>query len=122
MSNKVWSDDEVFLALGTLTRQFPLLKCHECVLAMRAWLVRRGIPSKIWKISTRYDNEDFILSDRLERQGVTDSITDNGVHYGLEVRGKIFDNLSPEGLSLESWIKDFHSMSDEFDVVCLEGN
>jgi hypothetical protein len=120
MVNKAWNDDEVFLALGTLTRQFPLLKCHECAIALRAWLTRRKISSRIWRISTKYDDEDFILSDRLERQGITDSITDNGIHYGIEVRGLIFDNLSPDGLTLEAWVQDFHSMSDEFEVVCLE--
>jgi Papain fold toxin 2 len=74
----------------------------------------------VWKISTRYADEDFILSDRLERQGITDSITDNGVHYGVEVRGQVFDNLSPAGMAMEDWVQDFHSLSDEFDLVCLE--
>ena len=112
-----WTDTELFSAMGILTRQFPLLKCHECVIAIRNWLKRHNIPSTIWKISTNYDDEDFILSDRLELKGITDSITDNGIHYGIEVRGKVFDNLSPEGLSLQDWIQDFHSMSDEFNLT-----
>jgi hypothetical protein len=32
----------------------------------------------------------------------------------------IFDNLSAEGLILEDWIRDFHSLSDEFEITCLE--
>ena len=116
-NDKDWTDTELFSNLGTLTRQFPLLKCHECAIALRNWLKRRNIPSKIWRISTIYDDEDFILSDRLELQGINDSITDNGIHYGIEVRGKVFDNLSPEGLSLQDWIQDFHSMSDEFSLT-----
>jgi Papain fold toxin 2 len=123
ISSKFNSDgreEEIFLAVGTITRQFPLLKCHECAIAIKNWLTRRNIPSKVWKISTRNADEDFMLSDRLERQGITDSITDNGIHYGVEVCGKVFDNLSPEGMLLEEWVRDFHSMSDEFDLTCLE--
>jgi len=90
------------------------------VIVIRNWLKRRDISSKIWKISTIYDGEDFILSDRLEQQGIIDSITDNGIHYGIEVRGKVFDNLSPNGLALEDWIQDFHSMSDEFNITYFD--
>lgn len=106
--------------MGSLTRQFSILKCHECAIAITIWLTQRNIPSKVWKISTRSDNEDFILSDRLEQQGITDSITNNGIHYGVEVQGKVFDNLSAQGLSLEDWIQDFHSLSDEFDITSFE--
>lgn len=87
---------------------------------MRRWLKQQGIPGKVWKLSTRYDDEDFILSDRIEQQGISDSITENGVHYGVEVRGKVFDNLSPEGLILEDWVKDFYSLSNEFEVEALD--
>ena len=119
MSNE-WSDEDLYQAVGTITRQFPLLKCHECVIAIRSWLSRRQVPSKIWKISTKNDDEDFIVSDRLEQQGITDSMTDNGVHYGVEVRGQIFDNLSPEGMALEDWVQDFHSISDELEITCFD--
>jgi hypothetical protein len=87
---------------------------------LRRWLKQQGIPGKVWKLSTRYDDEDFILSDRIEQQGISDSITENGVHYGVEVRGKVFDNLSPEGLILEDWVKDFYSLSNEFEVEALD--
>ncbi|MFN6468923.1 MAG: papain fold toxin domain-containing protein [Nostoc sp. SerVER01] len=30
---------------------------------MRRWLKQHGIPGKVWRLSTRCDNEDFILSD-----------------------------------------------------------
>jgi hypothetical protein len=80
----------------------------------------RNVPGKLWRLSTRYDDEDFILSNRLEQQGCCETITENGVHYGVEVYGKIFDNLSRQGLPLELWIGDFTSLSDEFDVRVIE--
>jgi Papain fold toxin 2 len=59
------------------------------------------------------------MSDRLAAQGIVDSITENGMHYGVEVGGVVFDNLSSEGLLLQDWIGDFHSISDEFELIEL---
>lgn len=111
---------ELYEAIGNLVIRFPLLHCEECASNLRQWLKQRGIPGKLWRLSTRYDNEDFILSDRLEQQGYSETITENGVHYGVEVFGKIFDNLSRQGLSLEDWVNDFTSPSDEFEVEVIE--
>ncbi|GCL43924.1 papain fold toxin domain-containing protein [Dolichospermum planctonicum] len=69
---------------------------------------------KMWFIYPK--NEDFILSDRLEKQ----TITENGVHYGVEVFGKIFDNLSRQGLYPDDWIQDFTSLSNEFKIEVIE--
>jgi len=30
------------------------------------------------------------------------------------VRGKVFDNLSPQGMSPEEWLNDFHCPSEAF--------
>jgi Papain fold toxin 2 len=59
------------------------------------------------------------MSDRLAAQGTFDSITENGIHYGVEVGGVVFDNLSSEGILLQDWVSDFHSISDEFELIEL---
>jgi len=112
--------DELYSAIAQIVTRFPLLHCEECASTLKQWLKQRGIPGKLWRISTRYENEDFILSDRLERQGYFETITENGIHYGVEVYGKIFDNLSDYGLSPEAWAKDFTSLSNEFEVEVIE--
>ncbi|MFM7573238.1 MAG: papain fold toxin domain-containing protein, partial [Snowella sp.] len=43
-----------------------------------------------------------------------------GKHYGVEVKGLVFDNLSPHGMTKEDWLKDFHCQSEEF--ILKEGN
>ncbi len=111
---------ELYEAIGNLVIRFPLLHCEECASTLKQWLKQRGIPGKLWRLSTRYDDEDFILSDRLEREGCFETITENGVHYGVEVFGKIFDNLSRQGLSPEDWVNDFTSPSNEFEVEVIE--
>ncbi|WP_225902733.1 papain fold toxin domain-containing protein [Pseudanabaena sp. PCC 6802] len=106
--------------MGNLAIRFPLLHCEECANALKQRLKQRAIPGKLWRLSTQYDTEDFILSKRLEQQGCLETITENGVHYGVEVFGKIFDNLSKQGLSPEDWGSDFISLSNEFEVVVIE--
>ncbi|WP_199247073.1 papain fold toxin domain-containing protein [[Phormidium] sp. ETS-05] len=56
---------------------------------------------------------------RLEAKGVNESITDNGRHYGVEVRGLVFDNLSVEGMKLEDWRQDFSCHSGQFRVTYI---
>lgn len=51
---------------------------------------------------------------------MNESITTNGQHYGVEVRGQVFDNLSEQGLSREDWLKDFWCHSGEFVITELE--
>ncbi len=111
---------DLYEAIGNIVIRFPLLHCLECASTLKRWLKQRGVPGKLWRISTRYDHEDFILSDRLEQQGYSESITENGVHYGVEVYGKIFDNLSKLGLSPENWLKYFTSLSNEFEAEVIE--
>lgn len=111
---------EIHQAIGNLVIRFPLLHCQECAKTLKQWLKQRKIPGKLWRLSTTYDNEDFILSNRLEKQGCFETITENGVHYGVEVFGKIFDNLSPQGLYTDDWIQDFTSLSNEFKIEVIE--
>lgn len=111
---------EIHQAIGNLVIRFPLLHCQECAKTLKQWLKQRKIPGKLWRLSTIYDNEDFILSDRLEKQGYFETITENGVHYGVEVFGKIFDNLSRQGLYPDDWIQDFTSLSNEFKIEVIE--
>jgi hypothetical protein len=71
----------------------------------------------ILRIKTKYDEEDSILSQRLESQGITELITLNGQHYGIEVQGLVFDNLSVTGITSEDWLNDFQSISGEFIIT-----
>ncbi|MBZ8178565.1 papain fold toxin domain-containing protein [Oscillatoria salina] len=111
------SDEEIYAEIGTITSQFQLLECDECALAVINWLTANGIEGKVLRLRTRYPDEDYIVSDRVD---VAESITINGRHYGVEVRGKVFDNLSNEGMRREDWLNDFHCPSEEFILEELE--
>jgi uncharacterized protein (UPF0371 family) len=108
------SNEEIYREVGKITVKFELYKCHECAKAVMQWLQENRIQGKVILIRTKKRKEYYILSTRLERRGIDDSIILNGKHYGVEVRGLVFDNISTEGLTKESWIKDFHCPSEEF--------
>jgi len=113
------SDEEIYQEVGKIVREFELYKCDECATAIMQWLKENSINGRIVKIQTAY-GEDYIISIRLENQGITDSITLNGIYYGVEVKDRIFDNLSTEGLTQEDWLKDFQCPGGEFLIDYLD--
>ncbi len=51
---------------------------------------------------------------------MNNAITENGTHYGVEVYGLVFDNLSSDGLPRDEWIKDFNCRSGKFVIDELD--
>lgn len=113
------SDEEIYQEVGKIVIQFELYKCDKCAIAVMQWLKENGINGTIVKIQTAY-GEDYIISTRLENQGITDSITLNGIHYGVEVKRRIFDNLSTEALTKEDWLNDFQCPGGNFLIDYLD--
>jgi Papain fold toxin 2 len=114
------SSEEVYREVSKIVSGFGLLECVECAVAVLNWLDQQGIERTLLKLETRYDFEDYILSDRLEARGITEPITENGIHYGVKVRGQVFDNLSADGMELEMWLSDFHCPSGRFVMEEME--
>jgi Papain fold toxin 2 len=110
----------IYREISKIVEPFRILECDRCAKAIIKWLEANEIKGKILRLRTRYKDDDFIISDRLERRGITESITLNGQHYGVEIEGRVFDNLSKEGLTKDEWLKDFHCASEEFILEELE--
>ncbi|OCR01637.1 hypothetical protein BCD67_19325 [Oscillatoriales cyanobacterium USR001] len=115
-----FSDEEIYREIGAIVSEYDILKCDECAKAVLKWLAENRIAGKLLRLKTRFDDEDFILSERMLQKGLGESITENGTHYGVEVRGRVFDNLSAQGMFRTEWVKDFSCPSDEFVVEELE--
>ena len=103
--------EEVWQNVSQIVAEYPLLECDRCAISVMNWLRDNEIEGKILRLRTKRRSEVFVISDRY---GSNESITENGIHYGVEVFGKVFDNLSTEGLSREDWLNDFHSRSNKF--------
>jgi len=104
------SDEQIYQSLIKITNQYELLECQECAEAICTWLRQQNINAIHLKIKARYT--DFIISKRVGGQV---SITFNGIHYGTEVRNKVFDNLPNTGLTRQEWLDDFESFGG-FDI------
>ncbi|OUL30452.1 hypothetical protein BV372_22000 [Nostoc sp. T09] len=113
------SNEKIYQEVGSIVANFELYKCEECATAVMQWLRENSISGRIIKIQTRL-GEDYIISKRLEKLLINDSITLNGIHYGVEVKERVFDNLSTEGLTLRNWLNDFECSSGEFIVDYLD--
>jgi hypothetical protein len=111
------SEEEILQKVAQITIRFPLLECDKCAIAIMQWLSENGIEGKILRLKTKRRSEVFITSDR---HMPNESITENGTHYGVEVLGKVFDNLSTDGLSRADWLKSFHCPSERFIVDELD--
>jgi hypothetical protein len=105
------SSEAVWQKVGKIAVSYPLLECDKCAIALAQWLQARSIESTILRLRTRRKTEIFITS---QRHGVEESITENGTHYGVEVQGKVFDNLGSDGLLRDDWVKDFDCISGRF--------
>ncbi|WP_144052420.1 papain fold toxin domain-containing protein [Anabaena sp. PCC 7108] len=114
------SDEEIFREIGKIIQKFDLYQCDDCARVIYQWLKENNIKAKILKLKTKSRNDEYILSWRLERQDITDSITDNGTHYGVEVLDRVFDNLSVEGMTREDWVNDFDCLSHEFTITEID--
>jgi len=112
-----FSREEVDREIGKIVEKFSILECDKCARAVITWLDENGIEGKLLKLRTRNPREFYIVSDRLNPE---QSITNNGVHYGVEVEGRVFDNLSTSGMSRLNWINDFHCPSEQFIIEELE--
>jgi hypothetical protein len=108
------SDSQIDQEIGKIVSKFELYQCYECAKVVMQWLTENEIEGKLIELKTRYHDQDYIISDRV---GNDQSITINGKHYGVEVRGRVFDNLSPQGMTREDWLKDFHCQSEEFMIT-----
>ena len=111
------TNEQIYQEISKIVSQFDLFECYECAKEAIKWLKENRIKGKLLEIKTKYRDEDYIISDRFNDY---QSITTNGKHYGVEVRGKVFDNLSPQGMTKETWLQDFHCQSEEFLLNELE--
>lgn len=105
------TDEAIWQKVGEIAVSYPLLECDKCAIALAQWLDARGIEGKILRLKTRRKTEIFITSKRC---GAEESITENGTHYGVEVQGRVFDNLGSEGLLRADWVADFDCISGRF--------
>ncbi len=104
------TDQEIHEKVFSIASRYGIFQCQACADEIQQWLQKRGIHGVSIKITTRMN--DFMISERV---GSHTTITQNGCHYGVEVRGKVFDNLPQTGIPKQDWLDDFECIGG-FDV------
>ncbi|WP_293162740.1 papain fold toxin domain-containing protein [Okeania sp. SIO2C9] len=125
MSNEILFDDELRQQISEIASRFQLFECTACALAIKDFLIARGISGKQVKLYTgkakgKYGN---IYHDRL---GL--NIATNGRHEGIvvEIKGVelIFDNIDNQGVSRQVWLGNLYcvamDLGGEFEVTEVE--
>lgn len=112
-----FSNEYIYQEIAKISKKYKVLECFECANAIKKWLNFHQINGIYLRLKI-VGRGNFILSERWD--GCKSSITQNGTHYGIEVRGKVFDNLSSFGLSREKWLQDFSCPSGKFTIEEIE--
>jgi len=107
----MWTDHEIHEYLTDIVKKYGIFQCQACANDMQRWLEKHNVSGNRIKISAY--TSDFIVSERV---GGHITITKNGIHYGIEVRGKVFDNLPNTGISRQAWLNDFDCI-DGFEII-----
>jgi hypothetical protein len=111
------TQEQVFQAIAEISAGYTVFQCVECARAIKTWLKRNDIQGVHLQL-VAVGRVKFIVSHRWRQCG--ESIAQTGIHQGIEVYGKVFDNLSSEGLDRARWLADFDCTSGEFEVIELE--
>lgn len=111
------SEAEIWHEIIAIATGFSVLECDKFVIAVIQFLDEQGVQAKILQLKTKRRSEIFMACDRYSS---SESITENGTHYGIEVFGQVFDNLSTAGLTRAEWLKDFHCPSEQFVLTELD--
>lgn len=84
---------------------FPNLHCQECANSVMAALKKAGHQGELIELK---GPGGFIISHSLPPG--SDAISQNGRHLGVRVGDMVYDNITPNGIPYDQWIKSFDSI------------
>ena len=79
--------------------------CVPCAQNIIEALSKEGIEYNILRIKS--NNTQSFIGSRIFSKTKDDIISTNGYHYGIEVDGKVFDNIHTDGVDYNKWRDDF---------------
>lgn len=88
--------------LGSIASGFDIYECKEAADEMVAYLKRNNKNGQIITI-TFTGGKGYVWSDLKQ-----DVIATNGVHVGVEYKGRVYCNVHPYGLPAVEWVEDFY--------------
>lgn len=86
---------------------FQVFQCQQCAEKIRQALLAAGHRGQLMEIRG-VGGRDFMIC--VSYDGGQTTITQNGRHFGIRVGDMVVDNLHPDGMPFEQWIKDFDAI------------
>lgn len=96
------------LAVATRSAQgFQVFQCQQCADHIQQALLAAGHRGQRIEIRGAA-GRDFMIC--VSYDGGQATITQNGRHVGIRIGDMVVDNLHPNGMSFDQWIKDFDAI------------
>ena len=93
---------EVRVKLGDIAGSYGTFKCKEAADAMQKHLQKKGLHGSVITLTFPDANYGFVIS-----LSKNETISENGLHRGIEFNGIVYCNVHPYGLPKQQWINDF---------------
>lgn len=93
--------------ISTIANKYDNFKCVECAGDIRKFLKNNGEEFEVLDIDLKNidGTSEKWLSIWSDKKGK--NISENGFHTGTLYNDKVYDNIYPNGVSLEDWLSDF---------------
>lgn len=98
--------DALAVAAGA-ARGFEVLQCHACAESIKKALLAAGHRGQLIELRGA-GGRDFMICP--SHDGGQSTITQNGRHVAVRVGDVTFDNLHPDGVPFDEWLKDFDAI------------
>lgn len=91
--------------IPSIARQFGNLDCVPCADAIKSALKGEGISGEIVTLQANSSKRGFIYSETgIKGEHI---ISKSGLHRGILVDGKMYDNIHTDGINYQDWLNDF---------------
>ena len=96
--------------IPAIAKQFDNLKCIECAEAVVKALKKEGLSGEVIDFHPTRNGKKY--STPVHSDKASDRISNSGLHRGVLIEGKVYDNIHTEGIDIDGWIKDKHHFGD----------
>ncbi|MEM0994268.1 MAG: papain fold toxin domain-containing protein [Bacteroidota bacterium] len=103
--------------IPSIAKQFDNLECIECAATIAEALKKEGISGEIIQYHTTLNGKK--VATPIHSDFAEDGISNTGLHQGVLVDGKVYDNIHIEGIDLKKWINDKHHLGDSYIIETI---
>ena len=94
--------------ISDIAKTFKTFECTDCTQAIVSALKKEGVSGEIVTLNANSTRRGYIYSETAAKlNGDGGIISSSGLHQGVLVDGKVYDNIHTNGIDYNDWLKDF---------------